>query len=62
MIEVPETHTTGFVEIHNLEIIQQWDLRDAHFGLQVAPDGRVWVCINGVALLRFKPHRKARHA
>lgn len=25
------------------------------FGIQIATDGRVWVCINGIAFLRFKP-------
>jgi len=25
-------------------------------GLQIAADGRVWICINGVSFLRFSPH------
>lgn len=58
MIEMPETHETGFVEIHNLEMIEGMDLTSADFGLQVSRDGRVWVCVNGVALIRFKPDRK----
>jgi len=28
------------------------------FGIQVAKDGRVWVCINGQALIRFLPNSK----
>ena len=28
------------------------------FGLQIAEDGRVWICINGVAFLRFMPKDK----
>jgi len=31
---------------------------DGDFGIQIAKDGRVWVCINGVAFLRFKPEIK----
>lgn len=58
-MEFPETHQTGFVQIHNRDIIDQQDLGSADFGLQVASDGRVWVCINGVAFIRFKPNRAA---
>jgi len=25
------------------------------FGLQVAKDGRIWICLNDQALIRFKP-------
>ena len=25
------------------------------FGIQIARDGRVWICIDGVAFLRFNP-------
>ena len=35
------------------------DLTDALFGIQVSADGRVWVCVNGMSWLRFKPHRTA---
>ena len=28
---------------------------EGDLGIQVAKDGRVWVCINGIAFLRFKP-------
>ena len=28
---------------------------DCTFGVQVAPDGRVWLCIDGVSWARFKP-------
>lgn len=33
------------------------DLQNCDVGLQVAWDGRIWVCVNGVAFLRFKPSR-----
>jgi hypothetical protein len=55
VIEIPETHRRGFIQIHNQELVDTMDLQDADFGLQVAPDGRVWVCINGLAYIRFKP-------
>lgn len=56
--ELPETHSQGWIMLHNEEEIKQQDLTDADFGLQIAPDGRVWVCINGIAFLRFKPARQ----
>ena len=28
---------------------------DCDFGIQIAADGRVWVCINSEAFIRFKP-------
>lgn len=54
LIEVPETHINGQVllEKDNLAIE---DLQNCDFGIQIAPDGRVWVCINGSAFLRFRP-------
>jgi hypothetical protein len=30
-------------------------LQDCTFGVQVHHDGRVWVCVNAVTFLRFKP-------
>lgn len=58
--EVPEVHASGFVQVLNQEQIAEMDLLDADFGLQVAPDGRVWVCVNGTAFVRFKPARRAK--
>jgi hypothetical protein len=55
MSEFPETHRQGFVQIHNQDLIDTIDLHDCDLGVQIATDGRVWVCINGVAFLRFKP-------
>jgi hypothetical protein len=31
--------------------------KDCNVGVQVANDGRIWVCIDGQAFLRFKPTR-----
>jgi len=33
---------------------------DCDFGIQVAEDGRVWICINGISFLRFIPKIKKR--
>jgi len=45
----------GHLSIEDTDLIRRLDLRNCHFGVQVAPDGRVWVCVNGISLLRFKP-------
>jgi hypothetical protein len=58
--DIPETHIHGHCSVENLEAIQEMNLQDCDFGYQVAHDGRVWVCINGVAFLRFKPDRSKR--
>ena len=55
--EFPETHQHGRLTVENLEHLNSLNLRDIIFGLQVSKDGRVWVCVNGVALLRFTPQR-----
>lgn len=31
---------------------------DCEFGIKINPDGRVWICIDGKAYLRFKPERR----
>lgn len=51
----PEYHQQGLVTVHNQDLINEMDLHDCDLGVQIAPDGRVWVCVNGVAFLRFKP-------
>jgi hypothetical protein len=60
----PETHQEGLVEVENLDIIffnfhqTPYFLENADVGVKVSEDGRVWICINGVAFLRFKPIEK----
>ena len=53
--EYPATHQQGIISIENMPegLVIEGDL-----GIQIARDGRVWVCINGVAFLRFKPMPK----
>ena len=28
------------------------------FGIQIAEDGRIWICINGISFVRFTPTKK----
>jgi len=51
----PALYQDGHLAVENSELIEKLNLRDCLFGVQVAHDGRVWVCVNGVAYLRFKP-------
>jgi len=48
----PEKHMQGIISIEK-------GLRDqtmeGDFGIQIASDGRVWVCIDGEAFIRFRP-------
>jgi hypothetical protein len=53
--EFPERHRQGWLSVENADIIATQDLTDCDFGVQISRDGRVWVCINGIAWLRFKP-------
>lgn len=61
--EYKETHQEGRISIENLP--KEFGLSfspagrpfmEGDFGIQIAKDGRVWVCINGLAFLRFSPH------
>jgi hypothetical protein len=59
-VEYPETHEAGYIELHNLDEVQ-YMLRDREvndLGIHIANDGRAWLCINGIAFIRFKPDRK----
>jgi len=66
-----ETHMEGSFEISNAFmnctkwVSQPEDifsdtiiLPNEDIGIQVAEDGRVWICINGISFLRFKPTNK----
>jgi hypothetical protein len=59
--EYNELHQHGSISVENLEVIVEGNNTPRSFhiegdlGIQVAKDGRVWVCINGIAFLRFKP-------
>lgn len=60
-MEYPEVHQQGNLGICNhTEVFDQLEAAaleggQVDVGLQVAADGRIWVCVNGIAFLRFKP-------
>jgi hypothetical protein len=60
-----ETHQYGHISIENipieLESSTPGEINDhshmiGDIGIQIAEDGRIWICINGIAFLRFSPH------
>ena len=53
-----ETHQQGFLSV---EAVITKSIMDCDFGVQIADDGRVWICIDGQAFLRFKPIRKDKN-
>jgi len=50
----PESHAYGLIEIINVpdKLVFNGDI-----GIQIADDGRMWICRDGIALIRFKPER-----
>ncbi len=52
-----EEHDQGLISIEN-EIKRKHVIGD--IGIQIANDGRIWICIDGVSFLRFKPLSKLR--
>lgn len=56
MKELPEVTQKGVVSLENIpEGLMQEGYMECSLGLQTAKDGRIWININGVAFLRFKP-------
>lgn len=55
MKEYPEIHQKGIISIENTDMIPYKNTFVGDFGIQIAEDGRIWVCINGIAFIRFKP-------
>ena len=58
--EYRETHQQGHISIENKDMILDREndfgqTIQGDFGIQIAKDGRVWICINGIAFIRFKP-------
>jgi len=56
-----ETHMNGHIFIENIPIDKDKNTvrhLEGDLGIQIAEDGRVWVCIEGVAFLRFTPSNK----
>lgn len=50
-----ETHCQGHIIISEEYKNFPHNLQDVDLGIQIGFDGRVWVCINGIAFIRFKP-------
>jgi hypothetical protein len=60
--EYPETHQDGSISLENpssifdVIITRAWKpVIQGDLGIQIAEDGRVWVCINGISFLRSNP-------
>ena len=66
--EYKETHQTGNISIENIppEVASfifgrgGGNMFQGDLGIQIAKDGRVWVCINGIAFLRFSPKKEVK--
>jgi streptogramin lyase len=50
-----ETHFQGFISVEQ-ELKQ--GVMEGDLGIQISEDGRVWICINGTALIRLNPKIK----
>ena len=50
--EIEETHILGYLSI---ETIPEGG-KGTDFGIQVSEDGRVWICVDGLAFIRFNPN------
>jgi hypothetical protein len=46
-----ETHQQGIVTFEQ----ESRSMIVDDFGIQIAGDGRIWICINGASYIRFKP-------
>ncbi len=53
------THMKGNISLENLPegLDYMGFMKDADLGIQISKDGKVWICIDGIAFLRFKPNR-----
>ena len=51
--KIPQTEFHGLISIES-----EFKSGEGLLGIQTSEDGRIWICINGVAFLRFKPFRE----
>ena len=51
--EYSELHSKGIISI---ETIPKERMIKGDLGIQISENGQVWVCIDGVAFLRFRPY------
>ena len=54
MKEYKFTTQRGNLSIENKEIINKMPLL-VDVGIRIAKDGRIWLCVDGQAFIRFKP-------
>ena len=54
-MEYEERHFQGFITIEKSFPVTGFT---GDIGVQIAEDGRIWVCIDGAAFIRFKPFRQ----
>ena len=52
MKKYPETHQQGIISFEQ-NINTGWIKGD--IGIQIASNGKIWICIDGKALIRFQP-------
>jgi len=52
-----ETHFQGMI---SYEKDVKAGMMEGDIGVQISKDGRVWICVDGVALIRFMP--KSRYS
>lgn len=64
-----ETHQSGCIILENLDLIKELTESKSlvetsqilgDIGIQISGDGRIWVCINSIAFIRFKPDNKIK--
>lgn len=58
MKKYPENHQVGFLSIEK-DLKAGGQIVDV--GIQIASDGRIWLCVDGEALIRFKPLLEKYH-
>jgi len=55
--EYKEIHQIGTIYLENMpKELKDSTIMKGDIGVQIAPDGRIWICINHMAFLRFSPH------
>ena len=50
MKEYKEAHFLGYMSIE-----KEFKSGQVDIGIQIARDGRIWICVDGEAFIRFKP-------
>ena len=50
-----ETHIEGVISLETNPFKNGEHVMAGDFGVQIAEDGRMWICIDGVAFIRFTP-------